>query len=311
MAKRKKSGKASVLIQGDCLRLAGPLGFRGRLELTKQDLTFTVTSKLDRMVGAKGWRTAVEDIVSARIEGINRTIVIQTRKGPQKFLGAGAKRVYERLSALLAEREGGPPSVVAFRDSERVLLQGAADLYVRKMLAARGELLLSDYRLRFSPKKGLNEMIWRQAHADVALTQIRKLERHRVQQQLRVETADKKFLFGGKLTAAVYGWLVAQVYERKRPGKARAQMLYNWPASLWRGPLMVHGQLMVSTQRLVFVLDGALDALVGTRDLLIELAAVESLSVRGKIKRDRRLVVAFGGQERSFANRSIEKRYAD
>ena len=41
-----------VLIARTCMRMNGPLGFKGRLELTEKQLSFKPTARLDRLVGA-------------------------------------------------------------------------------------------------------------------------------------------------------------------------------------------------------------------------------------------------------------------
>ena len=124
-----------VLIERACLRLVGPLGFNGRLRLTDRRLAFVTTSKLDKMVGAQDWDASIADISAVAIEGLQRAVTVRTTRDVQRFIGTGAKYVYERLDALLADGTRMPGTEGRFAPKERVFLQGPATCFVGRRLA--------------------------------------------------------------------------------------------------------------------------------------------------------------------------------
>ncbi|MFP6683719.1 MAG: hypothetical protein VB934_03365, partial [Polyangiaceae bacterium] len=158
------------------MRMNGPLGFKGRLELTEQRLSFKPTARLDRLVGAKAWQVDVLEIGVTRLAGLQRSLYVETKDGSERFMGRGAQQVHERLASLLRHIRGEAGEEEAYSQSERVLMQGDINRYVSSVVAVPGKLELTDRRLRFVARRGvagrIETFIWSDADVDTPIESI-------------------------------------------------------------------------------------------------------------------------------------------
>ena len=151
-----------------CAGLPRPLrAHRGRPELHAEPY-----------IGPAGWRRnvdiEVEQITEISAGGINHNLDIYVGETLHRFSGRGAIRVHNRLLALIAEGEEEGSEESAFRPGEQVLLQGQGELFVNELIGVRGEITFTDYRLRFAPGLGLEQLIWNTTSLDAPLASIQE-----------------------------------------------------------------------------------------------------------------------------------------
>ena len=270
----------TVLIQATCMRRQGPLAYSGLLTLTDQRLSFSPTGRLDRIVGVRELEVPISLITHAEIVGIEKNLVVEFEERTARFAGQGAKRVFSRLDALLHENK--PSTPIEFQPGERVLVQGVATSYVNGLIATRGEVVLTDKRIRFLTGGGLETLIWTFPELDHPLEAITRAELSGVRKLLEVWIDGERRIFGGTVVPKLFNSLQALGIQ-SGPGEEAYYrpdgVFRGYPASLFRGPLAHPGELVVSESRVSFTPSGRLDSMVGARASHINLVDVIHIEV--------------------------------
>ena len=270
-----------VLIQVSCMRRQGPLAYNGLLTLTDLRLNFVPTGRLDRMVGVTELELPTRFIKSAELKGLDKNLVITFNEDTVLFAGRGAQRVFARLNALLNEKsEGDTPS--AFDPGERVLVQGQATSYANGVIATRGEVLLTDKRLRFLPGSGLETLIWTFPELDHPLEAITRAEMSGVRKLIEIWVDGERRVFGGPVVLKLFNSLQAMGIKAGPDGEALHQpdgVFRSFAASAFRGPLAHPGEVIISETHVSFTPTGRLDSLVGARACIIPLVDLMHLEV--------------------------------
>ena len=270
-----------VLIQATCMRRQGPLAYNGLLTLTDQRLSFSPTGRLDRIVGVRELEIPVSLITHSELVGIEKNLVVEFEDSSARFAGQGAKRVFSRLDALLNESKASPQNI-EFQPGERVLVQGVATSYANGLIATRGEVVLTDKRIRFLTGGGLETLIWTFPELDHSLEEITRAELSGVRKLLEVWIAGERRIFGGPVVPKLFNSLQALGIQ-SGPGEEAFYrpdgVFHSYPASLYRGPLAHPGELVISDSRLSFTPSNRLDSIVGARSNHINLVDVIHLEV--------------------------------
>ncbi len=285
----------------------GPLGFKGRLELTEKRLSFKPTTSLDRLVGAKAWQVDVLDIDVTRIAGLQRSLYVETKDGSERFMGKGAQQVHERLASLLRHIRGEAGAEDAYSQSERVLMQGDINRYVTSVVAVPGKLELTDRRLRFIARRGIETLIWSDADVDTPLELITAASRSGAQMKLALTIGDEVVAFEGGVCSAIYARLIAQ--HGKDMQEERGIIVDSWLASLCTGPVMAAVDLVVSSRRVVLAVKGKLDAAAGFRDRVVSLGDIGAIAVEGWPEQRLRFEVR-GSSSVELAMPDMDRRFA-
>ena len=271
----------TVLIQAACMRRQGPLAYNGLLTLTDQRLSFSPTGRLDRIVGVRELEIPVSLITQTELVGIEKNLVVEFEDRSARFAGQGAKRVFARLDALLSESKA-PENTIEFQPGERVLVQGVATSYANGLIATRGEVVLTDKRIRFLTGGGLETLIWTFPELDHPLEAITRAELSGVRKLLEVWIDGERRIFGGPIIPKLFNSLQAMGVE-SGPGEEafyRPEGVFrSYPASLYRGPLAHPGELVISESRLSFTPSSRLDSIVGARSNHINLVDVIHIEV--------------------------------
>ena len=161
------------------------MAYNGLLTLTDQRLSFSPTGRLDRIVGVRELEVPISLITHAEIVGIEKNLVVEFEDRSARFAGQGAKRVFSRLDALLNESKTAT-TTIEFQPGERVLVQGVATSYANGLIATRGEVVLTDKRIRFLTGGGLETLIWTFPELDHPLEAITRAELSGVRKLLEV-----------------------------------------------------------------------------------------------------------------------------
>lgn len=271
----------TVLIQATCMRRQGPLAYNGLLTLTDQRLSFSPTGRLDRIVGVRELEVPISLITHAEIVGIEKNLVVEFEDRSARFAGQGAKRVFSRLDALLNESKTAP-TTIEFQPGERVLVQGVATSYANGLIATRGEVVLTDKRIRFLTGGGLETLIWTFPELDHPLEAITRAELSGVRKLLEVWIDGERRIFGGSVVPKLFNSLQALGIQ-SGPGEEAFYrpdgVFHTYPASLYRGPLAHPGELVISESRISFTPSGRLDSMVGARANHINLVDVIHIEV--------------------------------
>ncbi|MDP6934050.1 MAG: hypothetical protein QGG40_14090, partial [Myxococcota bacterium] len=293
-----REGEQTLACEG-CMMHRGPLAHSGRLTLTNVRLHFSLTGRLDKMVGAEDVEAPIAEIDSVEIKGLDNTLVVSLPKEQLRFSGKGARRLADRLRALLAEKGGQQEATVAFAPGERIVLQGDIDVYLKGMIASRGEVTLTDRRLRVVTRGGLESLLFQGKEVDAPLTGIRGVKRDG---RVHVLTEDQQLVLGGALSSQLFAILRAMGVGSDQPVVPIHDF---WKCSLQKGPLAVPGVLAVSQARLFFLPLGKLDAMVGAREVMADLHRVLRCELKGWP--DRRLWIESTSGELAFSFPEIDK----
>ena len=265
------------------------MAYNGLLTLTDQRLSFTPTGKLDRMVGVRELDVPISLITHAEVVGIEKNLVVEFEETAARFAGQGAKRVFARLDALLNEQRDNE-ATIEFQPGERVLVQGTATSYVNGLIATRGEVVLTDQRIRFLTGGGLETLIWTFPELDHPLEAITRAEISGVRKLLEVWIDGDRRIFGGPIVPKLYNSLQALGIQAG-PGEEAFYkpegVFQSYPASLHRGPLAHPGELVFSNSRVSFTPSGRLDSMVGARSSNLNLVDI----VHMEILNNRRLIL--------------------
>jgi len=263
------------------MRRQGPLAYNGLLTLTDFRLSFVPTGRLDRMVGVRELEIPTSLIAGAELKGLDKNLVIDFGEEAIRFSGRGAQRVFARLEALLQEQKGETDSP-SFEPGERVLVQGQATSYANGLIATRGEVVLTDKRLRFLTGGGLETLIWTFPTLDHPLEAITRAEMSGVRKLLEIWVDGDRRVFGGPVIPKLYNSLQAlgirgapeeEVYYRP-DGNFRS-----FAASAFRGPLAHPGEMILTETHVSFTPSGRLDSLIGAKASILPLASIVHLEV--------------------------------
>jgi c-di-GMP-binding flagellar brake protein YcgR len=288
-----------LLIQELCMRMQGPLAYSGVLTLTDQRMMFHPTGRLDRMVGVKAFTIPTAEISKTRIKGLERNLFVTVGDEEYRFAGEGARRVHTRLEALLNPHE----EQNLFDRTERVLVQGAASIYPNGLISTRGEITLTDRRIRFRPGRGLETFIWRFNALDEPLSWVKTVRYSTIQRLLLIEGKSGAFHFGGPLIPKLYSSLramgVSEASTQILRKTERLDGLVAWEAQHIRKLIHHPGLLVAGPRNLSFTPQGRLDSVVGARNITIPLANLTRIEVSGLV--DKRLVLESAMSTWAFA----------
>ena len=299
----------ATLSADDCLMHNGALAYPGRLTLTSTSLSFSPVRTLDRIAGASDTAINVREITELSAGGINHNLDVYVGETLHRFSGRGAIRVHNRLLALIAEGEGGSSEAPAFRPGERVLLQGQGELFVNELIGVRGEITFTDFRLRFAPGLGLEQLIWNTTNLDAPLTSIQDWALKGIRRRLHLTIDGEPVIVGGPLAPRLYNQLEAALGDEENTVTADELVIATWDVSLRRGPVAHVGQLEFTPTHVSFKPTGIIDALVGVKPFDFAISDVTRVSVRGWP--EKKLILRAGHQVFAFTMADVQDRFED
>ncbi len=295
-----------LLIEELCMRMQGPLAYSGVLTLTNQRMLFNPTGRLDRMVGIRAFTVSTTEISQTQLKGLERNLFVTVGEEEYRFAGEGARRVHTRLESLLDPHE----EESLFDRTERVLVQGAASIYPNGLISTRGEITLTDRRIRFRPGRGLETFIWRFNALDEPLSWIKTIRYNSIQRLLLIEGQSGSFHFGGPLAPKLFSSLramgVTEASTQILRKTDRLEGLVAWEAQLIRKFIHHPGLLIAGPRNLSFTPRGRLDSVVGARNITIPLANLTRIEVSGLV--DKRLLLESAMSTWAFALDNPEAR---
>ena len=294
-----------TLSEVDCLYHRGALAHPGRLVLSEDLVSFSPTRVLDRLAGAQDVMIPVDAITEVSAGGINHNLDLYVGDNLHRFSGRGAIRMHGRLMALLSEDT--PSEDQLFLPGERVLLQGQAEFFVNNVMAIRGELTLTDQRLRFLPGLGIEQLLWNTTQIDVRLNEIESWTLKGLRRRLHATIGQQSVVIGGPLTPELFNRLEAMLGDPSDSFTAEEVALDHWDVQLRRGPIAHPGELHFTPTFVYFKPTGLLDAMVGVKDIKFAVEDITRLSIRGWP--ERKLIVRAGHQTFAFAVQNVQERF--
>jgi len=300
------SNEDIILSADDCLHHRGPLAHPGRLRLNSRELTFSPTRALDRLAGAEDLVISVDSITELSAGGINHNFDVYVSDEMHRFSGRGAIRVHLRLLALIAEAEG-QPAEIEFEPGEQVFVQGQAELFVNELLAVRGELTLTDRRIRFLPGLGIEQLIWNTTRLDSPLDKISEWRLSGMRRRLHAEVDGEEVIIGGALTSQLYNQLENLIGRDTDVKPAEDVVIESWEVQLRRGPVAHPGQLDFTPTHVHFTPTGLLDAIVGVKEFTFAIKEITRLSTRGWP--EKKLLIRVGHEVYAFSITDVGDRF--
>jgi hypothetical protein len=276
----KLNGQA-ILSEDDCLHHRGPMAHPGRLSLTSDLLVFSPSRALDRLAGAEDLIIPTGEITELSAGGINHNLDVYLEDQVHRFSGRGAIRVHARILALLAEDDAVDVEDLAFEPGERVLLQGQAELFVNQLIAVRGEITLTDRRLRFFPGLGIEQLIWNTTRLEAPIDQITAWSLKGMRRRLHATMNGDEVVIGGALTPQLFNVLESLYGDATNAQSADEVVLETWEAQLRRGPVAHPGHLEFTPTHVRFQPTGLLDAIIGVKPIQFLITEITRISVRG------------------------------
>ena len=211
-----------------------------------------------------------------------------------RFRGVGLEPIYCALKPSAYQLLGGDNQKGG---SDEVLLEGGINLFVNKVMSARGQLTLSKDQLIFTGAGGIEASLWKDLDKQILVRDIKDIAVVGIRRQLVITTRTEKFVFGGALAHRLYGVLLALRGDTVMT--SGNQVLFTWSVSLYRGAVALAGELIGSSRRIRFVPSGRIDAIFGLdQEIALRINEITRVEVRGLV--DKRLVISGAGKELSF-----------
>jgi hypothetical protein len=279
--------------------------FPGVLTLTTQRLLF-MPAVQDAEGVAYSWELPVEEIDAVELDPMMGCLRLCTGGLDQEVMGIDMESFRDRLAELLAARDAGELELEA--PQARVLLRGIIDCYLNKLMAARGEVVITTRRLTFHPSRKLETRFWGDKQIDVALSDITDVKVVGVRHRLEVTISGEPQFFRGDLVPRLHAILDS---VRQREGSALDDEVFDgFPVNYFRGPLSQPGDMVISRKRIQFAPSGRLEQMVGTSKRLdIPLGEITRIEVHGVL--DRRLVINVGEDHHVFSLQHPMERLAE
>ena len=266
--------------------------YPGVLSVSRRRLSFLPIVR-DASSAVEPWQLPMRDVRELELGAMEGLLTIRTDSTVRSIMGTEVKEVLESIERALQQqpRNSGGDS------EEQVVLEGPIDLYLNNLLATRGHIQLSPGRLRFTPGRSLETMIWGNLAIDLPIERIRNVELTGMRRRIVVETDEKSYSFRGALAPRVYGVITALV--QSDGVNVDSLLVFSSKASLYTGPMTQPGELVLTRSRMRFTPAGRLEALVGLqREVDLHVHDMTRVDVQGLI--DRRLVINFGTEEMAF-----------
>ena len=273
-----------VLLTTSCMRMSGAVAQVGELILTADEIRFTPRG-LDRAVGAE---TSVIDVLDideiSRGRGLDSELRIRIGEITQRFGGRGAGWLALRLRALLLDPEGELEPFEVFARDEPIVICGDISVYLFGFLATRGEVILTDRRIRIRTTGGIESWFSGQRQLDCKFTEVRRVERRGVRKALSIEKDQTQIAIGGGVSPQVAAALGAVLIDAEVPGRWEQHVGLEsvFEAQLKQGPRYIPGTLAVSTRALQFTPTGRIDSAAGAQDITLDLEEIYQLALIGR-----------------------------
>jgi c-di-GMP-binding flagellar brake protein YcgR len=298
-----------VLTTEKAAYLKGLIGFNGTVTLSDRRIHYRPNG-VYRAMGVAEWELVINLIESADLVGVEQVLRIESEGEVRRLQSKGARRLHARLAAILEERGLIVTGDSTFDPGERILLQGTTRLYVNKMLAAPGDIIVTDYRVRYEPNTGLEKALWDDLGFDLAIDDLVEVKVVGLRRRLRLVTQDETYILGGTLMPRIYG-LLAVLCDEGSTNTLGSQVMSSWKASYSRGVLDYKGELAASVRHIRFTPSGVLDAIVGMPDeIVIPLGEVCRVELKGYLT-DRRVSFLSSHETHSFSMPDAQDRFVD
>ncbi len=277
--------RQGVVARVECMSLFSGDAFPGVLTLTAQRLLF-MPAVQDAEGVSYSWELPVEEIDAVDLDPMMGRLVLSTDGLDQEVMGIEMEPFRDRLAELLVARDAG--ELQLDESSSRVLLRGIVDCYLNKLMAARGEVVVTTRRLTFHPSRKLETRFWGDKQIDVDLADITDVKVVGVRQRLEVTVGGESQYFRGDLVPRLHAILDS---VRRKEGTAPDDEVFDgFPVNYFRGPLSQPGDMVISRKRIQFAPSGRLEQMVGaSKRLDIPLGEITRIEVHGVL--DRRLVI--------------------
>ena len=298
-------GRQGVVARVECMSLFSGDAFPGVLILTTQRLLFMPAVQDDEGV-SYSWELPVEEIDGIELDPMMGRLLLSTDGPNQEVMGIEMESFRDRLCELLAARDAGE---LEFGDPQaRVLLRGIIDCYLNKLMAARGEVVVTTRRLIFQPSRKLETRFWGDKQIDVALSEITDVKVVGVRQLLEITMGGESQFFRGDLVPRLHA--ILDSVRRKEGGALDDEVFDGFPVQYFQGPLSQPGDMVISRKRIQFAPSGRLEQMVGARKRLdIPLGEITRIEVHRVL--DRRLVVNVGEDHHVFSLQHPMERLAE
>jgi hypothetical protein len=220
----------------------------------------------------------------SRSRGLDFELKIRTETDEYRFGGRGAAFLALRLRSLLLDPQGKLEPFEEFERDEPLVVFGDISVYLLGFLATRGEVILTDRRIRIRTTGGIESWVLGKRVMDARFLDIRKVERRGIRRALSITVDQITVAIGGEVSAQIASGLGAVLIDAEVPGRWNQHVGLEavWDAQLLQGPRYIPGVLAVSTRGLHFTPRGRLDSAVGAPDFTIDLEDIYQLGLTGR-----------------------------
>lgn len=298
--------KHGTIARIECMSLFSGDAFPGTLTMNSRRLFFQpMVVNEDESVFS--WELPITEIDLVTLDADMGRITFSADGLDQEIMGTDVTRFHERLMTLLSARDSGDLELDEGHEG-RILLRGIIDVYLNELMATRGEVVVTKDRLHFEPARRLETMFWGDKQIDIRIEHIDHCGIAGVRQRLEVRAKGDVFHFRGNLVPRLCGILNA--VRKKEETPVDDEVIANFPASYFQGPMSQRGDFIVSSSRLQFAPSGRLEGMIGIqKHLEIPLASVTRIDVHGLL--ERRLLVHVGADHYAFSLEDPMERLAE
>ncbi|MEC7987965.1 MAG: PilZ domain-containing protein [Myxococcota bacterium] len=268
----------TILAKDEVSYLQGIVPVSGTIQLSNQRILFYPTGITNRLGLGKEFSIELDNIEDLALNG--KTMRIKTGEELFRFSGYGAIRLHERVEIVVKSIQG---EALNLTDSdilnENVLIQGNIDIFVRGPITTKGQIILSQQRLRIESISSLETLVFTPKNISTTVEDIVEFEYQPTNRILKIQTENNSIRIIGKLCTQVFLYLQAI-----KDGSFNLNTTM-WDVSLYQGfmgaSLGIQGFLVTSSKHILFCASSIADNFVGSSAVASPLKGIHKIELIG------------------------------
>lgn len=283
----------------------GVLATKVEIILTNERVIIRPLSFFARISGARALSISLKDIESVDVRGIDSMLSIEIKGTLIRFSGSGPLRMNDPIRQQVA-RISGAQSTSINEQISPIILQGDVQIFIRKFLSSKGEIILTSNTLKIESKGIIENLLFKTKRIDENLNNITDLEYQKYDRILTISFKSGEMITLSGEFAAKLNVQLSSIQNGNIEGSN--PLTSGIEVTLHQGvlaPAQV-GLLVVNPEQLFFSPTGHLDNIVGSKNFRLLLQNIQRVEVRGWP--EKRLALSHSKGSLSFDIDSPEKR---
>jgi hypothetical protein len=269
MAKIHLLDEEKILATDDVRQFSlGIISFNAECTITNKRLLLFPKGAMDKLTGERT-EIFLKSIKDIQGKGLPLIFHIISNSGTTRITGSGAERICDRLHKILSKEKD--------ISSEKVILQGDSDVYIKGRLSTNGEFILSNKKLIVRTKGGLEGLIFSAKELVTPLTKIKNIKYAKVEQRLTIKAESGTITLGGKAANRLHAALL--VMEGSSVDELESD-LQIFKVLHYKGATRAanQGELSFTKERVIFTPSSTIDTMTGASLRYIPLGKINRLS---------------------------------